>query len=610
LSADRKISGSVTAWTAAAVIFLIVALIVAGPSWGMALYRFSADGCMLLAWLIACAGYGWIVHKWAGRDKQWALVTSIAAGMGILSLLVLGLGLRGWLNRDWAIALLCIGIAIAAIPGYQLTRKPREDSPANWPLIAMAPLAALVFIAALFPPGLLWGSSDPNGYDVVEYHLQVPREWFEAGKIVPLHYNVFSYFPFNVEMHYLLAMRLQSGPWHGMYLAQLMHATMCALTVAAVWTICGGGWRGTAAAILTASAPWIPMLAAVAYNEGGMLLWGTLAIGWSMRAQNLRQIALAGIFAGFAAGAKLTAVPVLFLGIPAALLVTQPSLRTVGRCALLIVCAIAALSPWLIRNQAWTGNPVFPEAMHWLGRGHFSEIQAQRWHLAHELPSPEHRSIVGRFAAFGAQVLVDWRYGFVLLPLALAAIVISPRRQTTFLAILLSVQILFWICFTHLQGRFMVMAIPIAAILVAHANARGWKITVGLAAAGLLGMATTVIALRLQIYLHVDRDVGSIIGHEDLNWMKTTDTTRLPRDLPVDLVGDARAFLYQIPMSRLNYKTVFDVDTSDPSETIVQDWLVGMPPTPTVLIDDGELARFAGTYYKIPSLSPDAGPSR
>ena len=33
----------------------------------------------------------------------------------------------------------------------------------------------------------------------------------------------FSYFPFGVEMHYLLAMHLAGGPWRGMYLAQLMH---------------------------------------------------------------------------------------------------------------------------------------------------------------------------------------------------------------------------------------------------------------------------------------------------------------------------------------------------------------------------------------------------
>ena len=168
---------------------------------------------MLIAWLAACGGFGWIVHKLLGRDDAWTLVTSLAAGMGLLSLLVLGLGLLGWLNHGSAVALVCVGAAIAVVPVWKFLQKPREDSPGNWAFLILAPLAGMVFFAALIPPGFLWGSDDPSGYDVTEYHLQVPREWFEAGKIVPLHHNVFSFFPFNVEMHYLLAMQLSGGPW-------------------------------------------------------------------------------------------------------------------------------------------------------------------------------------------------------------------------------------------------------------------------------------------------------------------------------------------------------------------------------------------------------------
>src|SRR5208337_2754538 len=101
----------------------------------------------------------------------------------------------------------------------------------------------VVTLAACFPPGILWGD-EPNGYDVVEYHLQVPREWFEAGRILPLHHNVFSFFPFNVEMHYLLAMFLHDGPWAGMYLAQMMHVGFCLMAAWAVFALAGGGRRG------------------------------------------------------------------------------------------------------------------------------------------------------------------------------------------------------------------------------------------------------------------------------------------------------------------------------------------------------------------------------
>ena len=45
----------------------------------------------------------------------------------------------------------------------------------------------------------------------------------------------FLIFPFNVEMHYLLAMHLRGGPWAGMYLAQLMHLSYVVLAVLAVY---------------------------------------------------------------------------------------------------------------------------------------------------------------------------------------------------------------------------------------------------------------------------------------------------------------------------------------------------------------------------------------
>ncbi|MGA3068264.1 MAG: hypothetical protein ABSF29_15575 [Tepidisphaeraceae bacterium] len=604
----RKYSPFLAAPAAAAALFLMVTLILAGPSWLQALYRFSNDLGMAAVWLIACAGLGWIVYRFVDAGGELAFVTCAAAGMGILSLLILIFGLLGWLNEFTAYALPSVGLAIALVRAPKIKWKPPENPGSIWALVSLAPLAALVFVAALFPPGLLWGD-EPNGYDVAEYHLQVPREWFEAAKIFPLHHNVFSYFPFNVEMHYLLAMHLLGGPWAGMYLAQLMHATMCGLMVAAVWSICGGGWRGTVAAVFTAAVPWTPLLAAVAYNEGGMLLWGTLAIGWAMRAKNSRQFALAGFFAGLAAGAKLTAVPVLWFGIPAAMLITHPSTRTLRQIGCFIVCAALSLSPWLIRNQIWSGNPVFPEAMKLLGQGHFSDVQVQRWHLAHELPDAAHRSASGRLAALAEQVVTDARYGYILLPLALTAILLSRQRQTVFLAILLGAQLLFWLCFTHVQGRFMVLAIPIAAILIAQVDGRAWKTTASLAAVMMLGLGTTLIALRLSRYLDVDRNQVTLIGRENLNGMRMLDVTQLPKDAQVDLVGDACAFFYQIPMSRLHYKTVFDVDTSDPSKTIIDDWLAGMPPTKYVDIDAAELNRLAKTYYNLPPLSSSSEPS-
>ena len=139
-----------------------------------------------------------------------------------LSLITLLLGLIGLLNQITAIALIAIGLV--ALAAHLARSKKVFDSLTNWRsapagsrwflLLAIPPMAMMT-VAAMLPPYLLWTPDEPHGYDAVEYHLQVPREWYEAGRIVPLHHNVFSYLPFNVEMHYLLAMHLRGGPLGG-----------------------------------------------------------------------------------------------------------------------------------------------------------------------------------------------------------------------------------------------------------------------------------------------------------------------------------------------------------------------------------------------------------
>ena len=50
--------------------------------------------------------------------------------------------------------------------------------------------------------------------------------------------------------------------------------------------------------------------------------------------------------------------------------------------AVFVVCGVVVFSPWLIRNYVWARNPVFPEGMSVLGRGHFSAEQVARWEAA------------------------------------------------------------------------------------------------------------------------------------------------------------------------------------------------------------------------------------
>jgi hypothetical protein len=69
---------------------------------------------------------------------------------------------------------------------------------------------------------------------------------------------------------------------------------------------------------------------------------------------------------------------------------------------------MATFAPWMIRNEVWAGNPVFPEAMSVLGRAHFDDVQVERWQRAHSASEAD-RPWGKRLRAMPEGVLLDWR---------------------------------------------------------------------------------------------------------------------------------------------------------------------------------------------------------
>lgn len=594
---------------AAAIAFLGTVHWLAGGMWVNFLHQLILEGAFVTGWLLGAVGYGCLflrLLKLKPESRAMNFATAAGLGLGLIGILVLLLGLIGWLNRASAIVIVAVGWL-----GYLAKSKQAYESRrwerANWWWLLVAPLLAIVLVGVFELPGLLW-QDEPLAYDVLAYHLQIPREWFELGRIVPLEHNVFSYFPFNVETHYLLAMHLRGGPWAGMYLAQLMHAVFVGLTVVAVYGAIRQTIPRTAviAAVLTACTPWLIMLSPVAYNEGGLMFFTTLSVAWMLQSaraltsqstsgaggSELRSKAISGIFAGLACGTKLTAVPMLLLAMPFVLDFYSRRARTYFTGFLF--CGLLSFSPWLIRNIAWSGNPVFPQGMMMFGRGHFSIEQAQRWMAAHD-PAPTDRSPAQRVAAAGREIVRNFRYGYVLLPLALVAAILAIRKPAVrMLTALLVIQFLIWIAATHLQGRFFVTAIPLAAMLIAQVEAAAWRWICGLAAIALTCINLTGPGREIK---ELDFPLGESDFKPVLSSVFPPDVASriFDENRPVTLVGEARAFSYPIPMSRLRYRSIFDVkDAWIEDGDLVTDGVL--------LVNPQEIIRLHKTYIKLPEF--------
>jgi hypothetical protein len=273
-----------------------------------------------------------------------------------------------------------------------------------------------------------------------------------------------------------------------------------------------------------------------------------------------------------------------------------------------VLVGLATFSPWFIRNTAWTGNPAFPELTDVFGRAHFSERQVERWNRAHS-PRPDQQSQGARLSEFARQVLIDWRFGFALLPLALVAAALSWRdRDSISLQVILMLLALFWLGLTHLQGRFFVLAIPIAALLAGRvANTR---FTTG--AAVILSLAAVVGVVMVQAKLRAAPGLVDVLGADSIIGATPLAGAPVSADDHVALVGEAKGFFYDlVPSQRLHYRTVFDVDV-EPGESSVDAWLKGLsaPPGKTiVVIDPSELTRFSRTYWQIPPPPEDVARS-
>lgn len=565
----------------------------------------ATDGVIAAIVLWSAHGYGCALSRLFGSAV--GAVGRIALGLGAISLAVLGLGALGLLGYQVAWGLVAAGALLDIIRLFldkPAARSSVEPLPSRWLWLIAAPFLGMALVCATVPPGVLWGD-EPNGYDVTEYHLQVPREWFEAGRISNLDHNVYSYFPMNVEAQYLLAMKLTGGPWKGMYVAQLMHVAMCGLAAIAVYAALRNRSElgATAAGVAVATTPWLTLLAPVAYNEGGLLLFGTLAFTTALRAGNRRDIALAGIFAGLACGTKLTAVPMVLLATILAMLVVRTGgLReSLVRCGVFATCGLIAFAPWLLRHPS---NPVFPQAQSLLGRGHFTPDQQKRWEEFHQ---PKQ----ARAGAVLSQVVFDWRYGFVLIPMALVAIASTRSRDSMFLAALLLALLVVWLFFTHLQSRFMVLAIPVMALLIGCTSSQVLRecfaLVVALAAlSGLYRLNDKIADVDERALAATNWRAGvfQLAGIEDLS-IFTPLSSGTPNGKHVVLVGEAQAFLYGVPMSRLHYRTVFDVDVR-PDQSIVDAWKAVAPTDNAIIvIDPGALRRFHLTCHGIPIAPAD-----
>lgn len=454
---------------------------------------------------------------------------------------------------------------------------------------SLAGTAMVLFVLAM-ALGAMLPSID---FDVKEYHLQGPKEWFLAGAISMLPHNVYTSFPFLTEMFHLLGMVL-SGEWYLGALAGkfviMMFAPFSGLAVFAAADRLFDRRAAWAAALIYLSTPWTYRISVIAYAEGGItffLIATTLAILINHQLRRAdsssdeetkgvggrRTAVLAGLLAGSSMACKYPGV--LSVVIPAGSVLLLIEFRS-GKAETLIrrvfltgtiftLGCTMTIGPWLLKNLYETGNPVYPLLNSVFHGIDWTPTLEANWKAAHG--PPHHQPFDLLVKLFDVTLKSDWLspllFGLAPLVFLTPWSRLTSTRQVV-IALWLYVAFLFlsWWVLTHRIDRFWIPLIPVVSILAGAGawwtTAKTWRYVAGVFVAFCvlfnLGFITTSNC-GLNTWLG---DLQEVRDQSEFTAEPIARLNRmsLPSHAKVLCVGEAQVFDAQFP---LIYNTVFDI---------------------------------------------------
>lgn len=384
-----------------------------------------------------------------------ATLFAFIAGSGLLSFVVSLLCVAQVARKG---VFLWSGIAVIAAAAWRIRRQPsgRRTLPAV-PLSWLVPLN-LIF-TALFLYYLMTSMAPEVSPDGSGYHLgNVARLWRHHGYDWTYH-SMYSYLSQGMEMLFLVAFSFGK---HSS--AALVH--LCFLCTLPALMICYGRRFGMPkasllAALLVFGSPVIAKDGVSAYNDLAVVtliyaVFYLLQVWDKDRSDNL--LIVIGLFAGYAYAIKYTAV----LTLPFA--VTWVWWRCglqFGRLARLVIAAAVLISPWVIRNWLWVGNPVAPFANAWFPSPYYHPGMERIYveTLKHYQGIKHWWQIPLDLTLRGGLVGGSFNPLFLMLPLSLISLRSSQGRRLLLAAVVFAIPAWF-----NTGARFLIPSAPFAAM--------------------------------------------------------------------------------------------------------------------------------------------------
>lgn len=309
--------------------------------------------------LIFSSAIGWILFSWI----------TFAAGMigglyrWIFILIFLILLICSW--RNFINALLNIRRLPALIGSIPQNKF-------EWLLLTMIGLAVMSNLIYCYAP--------PTQVRELLYDLNLPKMYLQAHKIYDAPDRHLAYFPLQIQMLYLMALTVK-----GTLLAKLFHYFFGLLSLGLLYLTTKHLFKSKAAlyaSTLFYLTPLVTSLSSAANIDLGTLFYGLLttsALLFWVQNKSPRSLYLAAFLAGITSSTKvsgvamaLTALIFIILGL---LKIKQSLITSLKQFCFVLIFIFLGVSPWIFKNVYFTGNPLMPYSVPFLGlQGHESAL--------------------------------------------------------------------------------------------------------------------------------------------------------------------------------------------------------------------------------------------
>lgn len=352
-------------------------------------------GVLAAGWILLLGlGVGeWLLSR-AGLTTSVGVLSRVvldeAVGLGVLALAVLAVGLAGGLHRPLVYTVLAL-MTVAVWPSlrclaqvararWRATRTARPPGGSQFTGLIAATLLLCLLGA------WLWALAPSVWYDELNYQVAAPALYVREGAIVDREEEFRYVWAHNANMLFTLGIVVG-----GLSSAKIIHfalGLLAAVAVLASGRKVAGERVGWLAAVLFLGLPIVSWEMGVAYVDLAVTFFSAAALLAALHAMErggYRWLTLTGLVCGLAVGTKLNA-GLLFVSLGAVLLSVLLA-RWGWRHALiggacLAGGALLVLTPWLVRDWAWTGNPIFPYLNQFFASSRWGlDVGRQNWDM-------------------------------------------------------------------------------------------------------------------------------------------------------------------------------------------------------------------------------------